>query len=204
MPLTILLDMDDTLISNSMDEFIPAYLKLLSACVAPDSPKPVVETLISASMAMAHKDSPVNTLEETFDSQFYPKVGRSKTDLQPSINSFYRDYYPQLRSLTQSRPDAQTLVEELLKNKHQIVIATNPLFPATAISQRLDWAGFESIKSQFIDITSYENYHFSKPHPQYYAEILAQLGWPEFPAVMIGNSYKDDIIPSEKIGLPAF
>ena len=204
MPLTILLDMDDTLLSNSMEVFIPAYIKSLASSVGVVDTENFIKVLRVATVAMVRKSTPQKTLEGTFDTHFYDGIGHSKDNLSPLIDLFYREKYPLLKELTQPRPEAQSIVGELLKNKHQVVIATNPLFPATAIHQRLDWAGLAAYKQQFIDITSYENYHYSKPHPEYYAEILAQSGWPEFPAVMIGNSFKDDIVPSESIGLPAF
>ncbi len=56
----------------------------------------------------------------------------------------------------------------------------------------------------FALITSYEAFHFAKPNPAYYAEILAQLGWPDQHAVIIGNSIDDDLLPASALGIPGF
>jgi hypothetical protein len=70
--------------------------------------------------------------------------------------------------------------------------------------QRLDWAGVPVEKYPYQLVTSFETFHFAKPNPAFYAEILAQLGWPERPALMIGNSLEDDILPASQIGIPGY
>jgi hypothetical protein len=70
--------------------------------------------------------------------------------------------------------------------------------------QRLEWASLPADKYPFTLVTSNENYHFAKPQPAFYAEILARLGWPEGPVVMVGNDLHRDIAASRKLGLAAF
>jgi len=204
MNLTILFDMDDTLLINNIDIFLPVYIQSLSSSANQVPQKTFISALLGASEEMVRKSRVKGTLESTFDQHFYPLIGFSKLEMRDTIDSFYQTKYSSLKKVTTPLPDAQNIVNKLLSDGHLIVIATNPLFPQTAISQRLDWAGFEQTREYFKIITSFEHFHFSKPHPEYYAEILAQLGWPDQPAVMIGNSFKDDIQPSEMAGLYAF
>jgi len=84
------------------------------------------------------------------------------------------------------------------------VIATNPLFPLVAIHHRLRWAGLPPEKYPFALVTSYENMHFTKENVAYYPEILAQLGWPEDPAVMVGDDIEREVKPTRAAGLPVF
>jgi histidinol phosphatase-like enzyme len=112
--------------------------------------------------------------------------------------------FPGLKGVTSPKPDAARFVEWAHKKGHRLVVATNPLFPHTAIDQRLAWAGFPIDQYHFDLITSYESFHFAKPNPFYIAEILAQLGWPDEPTVMIGNDAKDDIFPAAQLGLATF
>ena len=177
--------MDGTLLSLDVGVFIPAYIKSLAVSIKQASPQLLVPSLVEASRQMVLKSQPIGTLESTFDRQFYPAIGLSKDQLQQAIEEFYENTYSSLKSYSIPRPEMVKTIEWLLKSGYQIVVATNPLFPATAISQRLDWAGLKEVKTQFSIITSFENFHFAKPHPHYYAEILAQLGWPDQPAVMI-------------------
>jgi len=204
MSLTVLTDLDNTLLSNDMERFLPAYLKKLSSYL-PDWPaEKIIKELLAGTNRMIAKNSPANTLEQSFDAVFYPGLGADKADLQQQIDSFYRDGFPTLKGLSAPRPETKTLVEYLLRKKFTVAIATNPLFPQTAIEQRLDWAGLSNERYSFDLITSYEKLHFSKPNPAYFAEILAQLGWPDQPAVMIGDNLEEDILPATKLGLPVF
>lgn len=204
MHLTILFDMDDTLLSNQVEVFIPAYVKSLSGFITHVPPEKLTSALLQASRQMVKKSQPAFTLEETFDSYFYPLIGFEKNQIIDWLDDFYRIEFPKLKPLTQPIPGVFEIVNTLINAGHQIVIATNPLFPATAIHQRLDWAGLNDLKKHFSLITTYETFHFSKPHPEFLTEILALLGWPDQPAILIGNSMEDDILPAEQIGLPTF
>lgn len=204
MSLTVLTDLDNTLLSNDMERFLPAYLKKLSSYLPEWPAEKIIKELLAGTNRMIAKNTPANTLEQSFDAVFYPGLGADRADLQQKIDSFYRDGFPTLKGLSAPRPEAKSLAEYLIRKKFTIAIATNPLFPRTAIEQRLDWAGLSNERDSFDLISSYERLHFSKPNPAYYAEILAQLGWPDQPAVMIGDNLEEDILPATRLGLPAF
>ena len=205
MTLTLLLDLDDTLLGNDIDIFLPAYLKLLGKhlmdYVAPDR---MVQNLLAATQVMLSNNSATLNLERSFDQAFYPAIGRTKEEMRPLLEAFYQDNFPALQPLTNQRPEAIEMVAYALKQGHTAVVATNPIFPRQAILHRLKWAGLEPEKVPFALITDYERFHFAKPNPAFFAEILAQLGWPNQPAVVIGNSLEDDIVPANQLGLPVF
>jgi FMN phosphatase YigB (HAD superfamily) len=205
MTLTILLDLDDTLLSNDMEGvFVPIYLKALSNYLRPLPPEKTIRQLLAATKVMLSKDLPELTLEKAFDGAFYNSLGVTKENLRGTIDRFYSTIFPELKSNTHPMPLAVDLVNFLLARGHQIIIATNPVFPQTAVLQRLDWAGLPPTRFPFNIITSYELFHFTKSTPAYYAEILGQLGWPDFPAVMIGDSLQYDVVPASTLGLPVF
>jgi len=205
MTLTLLIDLDDTLLDNDFDRFLPAYLKELGRHLSQYiQPERMIPELLSATKAMVNNQSVDLTLEEAFDRVFYPAVGQTKRELHPVLDEFYEKIFPQLQSLTSPRPDAIQMVKSALADGHRIVIATNPLFPRSAILHRIKWAGLASFEANFDLITTYVRFHFAKPNPTYLAEILAQMGWPRQPAVMIGNSLSDDILPAIELGLPCF
>jgi FMN phosphatase YigB (HAD superfamily) len=205
MKLTLLIDLDDTLLANNMERFERAYLKALSTHLSNlIKPEIMLRELINATQCMIRNDRPDLTLEVVFDNAFYPAIGVSKTELMGVIASFYAEVFPNLIAVTSSKPDAQYFVNWAVSKGHSLIIATNPLFPRTAIYQRLAWAGFPPEQYPFQLISSYESFHFSKPNLAYYAEILARLGWPHEPVIMIGNDYRDDILPAKKLGLTTF
>ena len=90
---------------------------------------------------------------------------------------------------------AQRAIELALARGFEVVIATNPVFPQKAIFERLRWGGFANKK--FNLITSYENMHFCKPKPQYYAEILSKLGRTPAECWMIGNDVEEDLVAAQ-------
>lgn len=205
MSLTLLLDMDDTLLSNDMDRFLPAYLQKLSTHLLDHIPQSqMIQCLLAGTKAMVAKQMPEKTLEQAFDEVFYPGIACTKAQLSDQLDDFYAHVYPSLQSVTTVRPEAVEFVEWAFSQGYTIAIATNPLFPKTAIEQRLAWASLPVSKYPFALVTSFETFHYAKPNPAYFAEILGQLEWPEGPVIMVGNSLQEDIQPARAVGISAF
>jgi len=205
MSYTLLLDLDDTLLINPMTSFLPAYLQALSDHLAPYAdPELVVKALLGGTRRMIANLQPDCTLEEVFADYFYNALGISPQALQQPIDQFYAQVYPTLKSLTAPQPNAVQLVESAVQRGYRLVIATNPLFPRTAIVQSLAWAGLSTEKYPFALIPSMEAFHFAKPNPALFAELLAQLAWPDGPVIMVGNDLQNDIAPALELGLPAY
>ena len=203
MTYTLLFDLDDTLLDTNIESFVPAYFQALSTHLEPYVPSNVMlPALISAMNLMMESEDLSRTLKEVFDEDFYEKIGVPAPDLVEIIEDFYDNEFPKLRATTDPRPDAVTLIEWAVSQGCRIAIATDPLFPRKATYHRLRWAGFEP--EQFELISSFENFHFSKAHTAYYAEMLGQLGWPDGPVLMIGNDLQRDILPADKFGLKTY
>ncbi|MGB7093756.1 MAG: DinB family protein [Anaerolineales bacterium] len=201
MTLTLLLDLDDTLLGNSMDTFIPAYLQALSEHLEPFiPPEDLVSTLLSGTQAMMDNNLPDRTLKEAFDQAFYPSLGIDQHTYVDKFDSFYTEIFPKLKYLTQTRPEAVGMVEEAFNHGYTVAIATNPLFPRKAILQRLEWAGLSPQNYPFRLIPSYETFHFAKPNPAFFTETLACLGWLPGPVVMVGDDFDHDIAPARLLG----
>lgn len=201
----LLLDLDDTLLQSNFDQFLPRYMQSISSELAPDEPaERIIAHLTEATGAMMANLDPTRTLKETFDGHFYPALGLDESDLRPKIDRFYAKTYPQLESLTAPVPGAQALVTIALEADIDVVVATNPLFPLTAIEQRLEWAGLGNHTSDFSIITGYESFHFAKPQPEYYVEILGRLGVSPEDAAMIGDDLENDLLPARDLGMATF
>lgn len=205
MTLTLLLDLDDTLLGNSMDSFLPAYLRSLCEHLAPFIPaEKLVSTLMSGTQAMLDNNMPDKALKEVFDQAFYPVLGIQEADYIQRFDSFYSDEFSKLQQLTQFRPEAVSMIEEAFNRGYNVAIATNPLFPMTAIQQRLEWAGLSHEIYPFLLIPSYETFHFAKPNTAFFTESLAKLGWPAGPVVMVGDDFDHDIAPARVLGIGNF
>jgi FMN phosphatase YigB (HAD superfamily) len=201
----LLLDLDDTLLVNPMERFLPGYFQAVSGALSHlIQPDILVSALLSSTRAMIANRQPDRTLEQVFDETFYLAVGLPKERVQPEIERFFKETYPALRLLTQPKPEAQQFVKQAFISGFQVVIATSPVFPLAAIEQRLDWAGLSVDSLTYSLVSCVERFHFSKPYAGYFTEIMAQLGWPDEPVFVIGDDFEQDISPSLSLGLPAF
>lgn len=205
MTLTLLLDLDDTLLGNDINTFLPVYLQALASHLAPHADRErIIPTLLAATQQMIQNQHPDRSLAETFDAAFFPALGLERESIDGLIDEFYAEVFPTLREFISVRPAAIAMIEDAARRGYRLVIATNPLFPRTAIMQRLAWAGISPREHPLSLVTSYETFHFSKPNPAYYAEIMACLGWPEGAVVMVGDDLNNDIAGARRLGLPAF
>jgi len=59
----------------------------------------------------------------------------------PLFDAFYRDEFPALAKHARPVEGARSAVEWTLGSGRQAVVATVPVFPRTAIMERLGWAG---------------------------------------------------------------
>jgi len=203
MPLTLLFDLDDTLLDTNIEAFIPAYFQALSAHLAPYvSENVMVSALVAGMRLMMDSEDPGRTLQSVFEEDFYSRIGVGKQELVEVLNEFYDNIFPDIQPKTNSKPAAAPLIEWAFSKGYRIAIATDPLFLTRATFHRLRWAGLEP--ERFEIVSTFENFHFSKTHPAYYAEVLGQLGWPDGPVLMVGDDVKRDLISAHKLGLKTY
>ncbi|MEP7137875.1 MAG: DinB family protein [Chloroflexota bacterium] len=203
MPLTLLFDLDDTLLDTNMDAFIPAYFQALTQVFEPRIlPTVVLHALIQGTSQMNENLDPTCTLQKVFETTFYNELGSPKSEWIEVLEKFYDEVFPSLRVHTRQRIEAVPLMEWAFSQGHRIAIATDPLFPRKATYERLRWAGFDP--AQFELISTFDNFHFTKTHSAYYAEVLGQLGWPDGPVLMVGNDVQRDLVSANKLGLKTY
>ncbi len=197
---TILLDLDDTLIHNSTDRFIPAYLKSLGNYLSDIAPAEEIISLVFHAIEemQANQDVAV-TNYDAFYRPFLQGLKLSYEQVHPRVTAFYRQVYPELRRFVTPVPQVRQFIADFFEAGYRICIATNPLFPATAIEQRLAWA--DALDFPYELITTMETMHFSKPNPRYYQEILARLDISAAEAIMVGDNPEHDIAPARQVGL---
>jgi FMN phosphatase YigB (HAD superfamily) len=203
--ITLLLDLDDTLLNSNMDTFIPAYSAALASALSGFvSPEVMIPALMGGTRAMMQNDDPALLLREVFDANFFPKLGLEREVLQQEIDRFYDETFPSLAHITSQRPEAINFVHWAFEAGHRVAVATNPFFPLKAIHHRMRWAGLSPDEHEFALVSSYETFHFTKEITAYFPEFLGQLGWPEGPVLMVGNDPEMDLLPARKAGLPVF
>jgi FMN phosphatase YigB (HAD superfamily) len=203
MKLTLLLDLDDTLLNTHIDSFIPAYFKALAQELAPHvAPDVMLRALAAGTKRMMDSEDFSQTLEQVFNTVFYPQINAPHEKIADAIDNFYDHIFPTLGGVTTPKPEAKPFVDWALSQGFRITIATDPLFPRKATHHRLRWAGFEP--EQFELVSSFEHFHFTKTYPAYYAEVIGRMGFPDGPVLMVGNDLERDILPAKKLGLATY
>lgn len=203
MTLTLLLDLDDTLLNTNLEAFIPAYFQALAKELAPHiTPEIMLRALISGTKQMMESEDFSQTLEQVFNATFYPQINSSHEKISAALENFYDHIFPTLGGVTTPKPEAKPFIDWAFSQGFRIAIATDPLFPRKATHHRLRWAGFEP--EQFELVSSFEEFHFTKTHPAYYAEVLGRMGWTNGPVLMVGNDMDRDIRPAQMLGLATY
>ena len=199
---TVFFDLDGTLLPLNQDEFVKMYFTHLAAFLAPHGydPEGFTKALWSGVTAMTKNDG--RAINETV---FWEDFARFNGELaqkdMPLFDTFYRDHFVALKSICSCNPRMREVIDRVKSAGCTVVVATNPVFPATATEQRIRWAGLNP--EDFRLVTTYENSRFSKPNPRYYEDLLTQLGAAPEECLMIGNDTLDDMI-AESLGMKVF
>lgn len=199
---TILFDLDGTLLPMDQDRFIQAYMKGLTAKIAPFGfdPRTTAKSIWAGTGAMV-QNTGAERNDMVFWKTFSAGCGRDMTTYLEPIEEFYRVEFQQVRHSCGFDSRAAETIQELKKMGLTLALATNPLFPALATYSRLRWAGLEP--EDFAYITTYENSYHCKPNPDYYQEVLDKLGISTDNCVMVGNDVSEDMIARE-LGMQVF
>lgn len=199
---TVLFDLDGTLLPMDLEEFVKGYLTLLAKKLAPYGydPKQLMNTIWAGTGAMVKNDGS-RTNEAAFWEVFAQVYGEKTRTDKPLFDEFYEKEFNEAKVFCGYNPAAAETVHQLQQMGYRIVLATNPLFPATATEARIRWAGLEP--TDFALYTTYENSHSSKPNPAYYQEILHRLHVQPEECLMVGNDVSEDMVAGE-LGIHTF
>lgn len=199
---TLLFDLDGTLLSMNMQEFVKRYLHNVTACfVHLFKPEDFVNHLLQSTQAMLVNRDPKKTNEEVFMENFLPRIGLSRQEIINMFTEYYNSDFTCLQRYTKTEPLAKNIVEQAIAQNIEVVIATNPVFPEVAIQRRLQWAGIDHLPFRLV--TTYEKMHFCKPHLEYYSEILTIVNRLPGDCLMIGNDVREDLA-AKGVGIDTF
>ncbi|MDA3846839.1 MAG: HAD family hydrolase [Vallitaleaceae bacterium] len=198
---TILFDLDGTLLPMDINQFLKIYFHEMSMVfkdvMAPDL---LVDTVMKATKIMV-KDVTDSTNQTVFMQEFERLIGHDISDYHDMWDVFYDTTYMNAKVSSYERFEAIEAVKVLKEKGYQLVLATNPLFPETAILQRIQWAGLSP--DDFSYITSFEKNHYCKPQIQFYQEIIDALSLDPAECMMVGNDAQEDMVAS-KLGMKTY
>ena len=200
----VLLDMDNTLLRNPDGAFAGAFRAALSRGFADLADADAVSAALRRGIArMSGTRDMIQTNADVFIVEFAECLKMDRMEAARRLEAFYAGEYESLRECVAAAPGAREILQELLRRNVIVAIATNPLYPESAILARLQWAGLAELASEMRFITHSQNMHFIKPQPAYYAELLSRVGIEPDEALMIGDSRINDMAPAQAIGMHA-
>lgn len=199
---TVFFDLDGTLLPMDQEVFLNAYMGGLAAKMAPHGydPKLLVKSIWKGTGAMVMNDGRARN-DEVFWNTFSALYGRDTRADEPIFEEFYHNEFQSVAKACGFDARAAQTVRAIKQMGKNVVLATNPLFPAIATYSRARWAGLDP--NDFEYITTYENSYHSKPNPDYYREILDKLGLPPEECLMVGNDVSEDMV-AQSLGMKVF
>lgn len=192
----ILFDLDGTLLPMEQETFTKMYFKALAGKLAPcgyDAAE-LTKAVWKGTAAMVANDGSRSN-EDVFWDTFAALYGTKAYKDRAIFDDFYRNDFDSLKDVCGYVPQAGQLVKKLKESGHQIILASNPIFPMVAQEKRMVWAGLEV--ADFVWITSYENSSYCKPNPQYYLEIAGKIGCEPKECLLVGNHATEDMVAKE-------
>lgn len=199
---TVLFDLDGTLLPMDQEEFIRAYFGGIATKLAPYGyePEKLIKGIWTGTAAMIKNDGS-KTNEEAFWESFCSLMGADCRKDEPIFDEFYRNEFQFVALSCGFTKQAAEVIAYLKAEGCRIVLATNPIFPAVGTQSRIKWAGLQP--GDFEHITTYENSRYCKPNPNYYREILADIGEIPENCIMVGNDVTEDMVARD-LGMEVF
>lgn len=199
----VLFDLDGTLLPMNMDQFTKGYFVYLARKLAPYGyeAKKLVDGIWRGLAAMVRNDG-TKTNEEAFWDCFVTIFGEKVRNDKYLFEEFYANEFNLAKDLCGYNPKAKELVNDLKASGIRVALATNPIFPFVATRNRLNWVDLKP--SDFEEVSTYEQYHYSKPNPRYYAEFMGNLtDIDPKDCLMVGNDVEEDTA-AQQLGMKVF
>lgn len=199
---TILLDLDGTLLPMDTDTFTKKYFNELATKLKDYfSLEELTKALLVSTEYMMRNIESSKTNEEVFFEKFYEVVNANEKELKPLIDEFYEIDFYNIKDMAKQNRDMVKAIEILKQKNYELVLASNPMFPKSAMIDRVKWSGANPKDFKFI--SGFEDMHFCKPHLEFYQELLRNIDKEARECLMVGNSIDEDMIAS-KIGIKTY
>lgn len=189
---TFLFDLDGTLLPMDMKQFEKLYFGGMAGIFHDLIDQKELVSLIWASTKEMVSNTEYRTNEDVFMTDFGNRVKGELAEYQERFNKYYDTEFHKVKQSTREVKSMRESIKLLKGKGYKIVIATNPLFPKSAIHTRIRWAGFEP--EEFDYISTFESNHYCKPQIKYYEEVLVDINKSPQECMMVGNDVQEDLI----------
>jgi len=194
---TLLLDLDGTLLDIEVSFFLGPMVEAMHDCFRDildmDRFRRGLFGGTEAIMVESRPDGETNL--DGFNRIFSDFTGMDITDIENRFRQFYSDVYPTLSSYGRPVGGALEFLSRAEKEGYTLCLATNPIFPTSAVHERVRWSGLDP--EVFCFIPGLENMRTCKPRVDYYLELSSILDVVPSTCLMVGNDVQQDLSASE-------
>jgi len=199
---TLLFDIDNTLLLFDDHEFLRNYVTSIHSYFEKEQPS--LDTFMNIFLTSTNKMT--NTYQSNLDNlskfavDFESRIGISQSDIIDRFKTFYQSDFIEVCQIMTIHPNANELLN-LASHHFHLVAATNPLFPLMANETRFSQTGLDAFP--WVEITSAEDYHYAKPHIEFYEELLDRINKNPSECMIIGDDPINDMVAG-KLGIKTF
>lgn len=192
----ILFDLDGTLMPTSNDDFMKVYLSTLTEVMAPYiDPKTLMENMWAALDTMLQDTTDALNVD-VFFGKFKSLIGVELFEsVEPKFDNYYRNEFSALKTVLDDNTKMIETIDYLKDKGYKLIIATNPMFPPIAVEKRVEFSGLNV--EDFDYISNFEEHTSTKPHINYYKEVLEKNDLNAEDCLMVGNDMQEDMIAKE-------
>ncbi|WP_419419426.1 HAD family hydrolase [Legionella sp. D16C41] len=126
---------------------------------------------------------------------------KNKATIERLVRQIFSKDFPRLKHFFYPIPQNKEILLWAKKNNYRLILATNPVFPISAIKTRLEAGGLDL--NYFNGVTHAENMTRTKPRVEYYQELVSKFQLQPHECLMIGNDPIKDL-PAACVGMNTF
>ena len=200
---TLLLDLDGTLLDIEMSFFLGPMVEEIHHFFRDSLDMDLFrEGLFGGTEAlMVNSRNDGETNMDGFNRVFAHITGMETPDIEKRFRQFYSDVFPTLSRYGKPVSGAEQFVSKAAAKGYTLCLATNPIFPVSAVMERLRWSGVDP--AHFCFIPGLENMSTCKPGVEYYFELARILDADPSKCLMVGNDMEQDL-PASRLGMGTF
>jgi FMN phosphatase YigB (HAD superfamily) len=200
---TLLLDLDGTLLDIEVSFFfgpmVEAMHVLFRDTLDMDRFRKGLFGGTEAIMVQPRSDGETN--RDGFNRTFADLTGMQIPEIVHRFQRFYNEVFPTLSRFGKPIAGASDFLARASEEGYTLCLATNPIFPASAVLERVRWSGVDP--GLFPFIPGLENMSTCKPNLDYYLDLASRLDVDPSDCLMVGNDVQQDLAAS-KAGMGTF
>jgi FMN phosphatase YigB (HAD superfamily) len=200
---TLLLDLDGTLLDIEVSFFLGPMVETMHNCFRDilDMDRFRRGLFGGTKAIMVEPRSDGETNRDGFNRTFSTFTGMDIPEIDKRFRQFYNDVFPTLSRYGRPVIGASEFISRAEEEGYTLCLATNPIFPTSAVLERVRWSGVDSQVFRFIP--GLETMSTCKPNLEYFLDLASRLDVEPSACLMVGNDVQQDL-PASRAGMGTF